>query len=139
MTSSAPLFSDGIQSSAVARRHNTRRSTPKKWILSQLLAGSYREQRRALNLLKGLTNELMIPVVAVGTEDALHAIQTDAQVASRFDPLHLPRWSESDVFRNFIVTFGKQLPLRRPSPFGDRDMIRLLLACSHGITGSPWR
>lgn len=84
----------------------------------QLLAGSYREQRRALNLLKGLTNELLIPVIAVGTEDALHAIQTDAQVASRFDPLHLARWSESDAFRNFIVTFGKQLPLRKPSPFG---------------------
>jgi replicative DNA helicase len=30
----------------------------------QLLAGSYREQRRALNLLKGLTNELMVPVIA---------------------------------------------------------------------------
>jgi len=44
----------------------------------QLLAGSYREQRRALNLLKGLTNELMSPVIAVGTEDALHAVQTDA-------------------------------------------------------------
>jgi hypothetical protein len=79
----------------------------------QLLTGSYREQRRALNLLKGLTNELIIPVVAVGTEDALHAIQTDAQVASRFDPLHLARWSESDAFRNLIVTFGKQLPLRK--------------------------
>jgi Bacterial TniB protein len=73
----------------------------------RLLAGSYREQRRALNLLKGLTNELMIPVIAVETEDALHAIQTDTQVASRFDPLHLARWGKSDAFRNFIVTFGK--------------------------------
>jgi hypothetical protein len=105
----------------------------------QLLAGSYREQRRALNLLKGLTNELMIPVIAVGTEDALHAIQTDAQVASRFDPLHLARWSESDAFRNFIVTFGKQLPLRKASPFGDREMIRLLLASSAGITARATR
>jgi len=105
----------------------------------QLLAGSYREQRRALNLLKGLTNELMIPVVAVGTEDALHAVQTDAQVASRFDPLHLARWSESDAFRNFIVTFGKQLPLRKPSPFGDREMIRLVLASSGGITARATR
>jgi hypothetical protein len=105
----------------------------------QLLAGSYREQRRALNLLKGLTNELMIPVVVVGTEDALHAIQTDAQVASRFDPLHLARWTESDAFRNFLVTFGKQLPLKKPSPFGDRDMVRLVLACSHGITASVTR
>jgi hypothetical protein len=105
----------------------------------QLLAGSYREQRRALNLLKGLTNELMIPVIAVGTEDALHAIQTDTQVASRFDPLHLARWSESDAFRNFIVTFGKQLPLRKASPFGDREMIRLLLASSAGITARATR
>jgi hypothetical protein len=104
----------------------------------QLLAGSYREQRRALNLLKGLTNELMIPVIAVGTEDALHAIQTDAQVASRFDPLHLARWSESDAFRNFIVTFGKQLPLRKPSPFGV-EMIRLVLASSGGITARATR
>jgi Bacterial TniB protein len=100
----------------------------------QLLAGSYREQRRALSLLKGLTNELMIPVIAVGTEDALHAIQTDAQVASRFDPLHLARWSESDAFRNSIVTFGKQLPRRKPSSFGDREIIRLVLTSSGGIT-----
>jgi hypothetical protein len=105
----------------------------------QLLAGSYREQRRALNLLKGLTNELMIPVIAVGTEDALHAIQTDVQVASRFDPLHLARWSESDAFRNFIVTFGKQLPLRKPSSFADREMIRLVLASSGGITARATR
>ncbi len=49
----------------------------------------------------------------MGTEDALHAIQTDVQVASRFDPLHLARWNESDAFRNFIVTFGKQLSLRK--------------------------
>jgi hypothetical protein len=105
----------------------------------QLLAGSYREQRRALNLPKGLTNEPTIPVIAVGTEDALHAIQTDVQVASRFDPLHLARWSESDAFRNFIVTFGKQLPLRKASPFGDREMIRLLLASSAGITARATR
>jgi hypothetical protein len=105
----------------------------------QLLAGSYREQRRALNLPKGLTNEPMIPVIAVGTEDALHAIQTDVQVASRFDPLHLARWSESDAFRNFIVTFGKQLPLRKASPFGDREMIRLLLASSASITARATR
>jgi hypothetical protein len=44
-----------------------------------------REQRRALNLLKLLTNELKIVIVAVGTSDAFHALQTDVQVASRFE------------------------------------------------------
>ncbi len=42
-----------------------------------LLAGSHRDQRRALNLLKFLTNELKIVIVAVGTSDAFHALQTD--------------------------------------------------------------
>jgi ATP-dependent Clp protease ATP-binding subunit ClpA len=42
-----------------------------------LMAGSHRDQRRALNLLKFLTNELEIVIVAVGTSDAFHALQTD--------------------------------------------------------------
>jgi ATP-dependent Clp protease ATP-binding subunit ClpA len=56
-----------------------------------LLAGSQREQRRALNLLKFVANELKVVVVVVGTQDAFHALQTDAQVASRFEPLLLIR------------------------------------------------
>jgi hypothetical protein len=55
-----------------------------------LLAGSHREQRRALNLLKFLANELKIVVVVVGTSDAFHPLQTDLQVASRFEPLLIP-------------------------------------------------
>jgi hypothetical protein len=62
-----------------------------------LLAGSQREQRRALNVLKTLANVLQAVVVAVGTGDALLAIQTDAQVARRFEPLELPRWRESEL------------------------------------------
>jgi Bacterial TniB protein len=77
-----------------------------------LLAGSHREQRRALNLLKFLTNELKIVIVAVGTSDAFHALQTEVQVASRFEPLLIPRWTETDAFRAFIVAYGKLLPLR---------------------------
>jgi Cdc6-like AAA superfamily ATPase len=119
-----------------------RRVEPKMLIIDEahdLLAGSYREQRCALNLLKGLANDLRIPVVAVGTEDARHAIQTDPQVASRFDPLHLARWKESEAFRNFVAAFGKLLPLRKPSAFGQREMVRLLLDRSEGITGRATR
>ena len=100
-----------------------------------LLAGSHREQRRALNLLKFLTNELKIVIVAVGTSDAFHALQTDVQVASRFEPLLIPRWTETDAFRAFVVAYGKLLPLRKASPFGDPEMIRSLIKQSAGITG----
>jgi hypothetical protein len=100
-----------------------------------LLAGTYREQRRALNLLKFLTNELKIVVVAVGTSDAFHALETDAQVASRFEPFLIPRWIASDAFRSFVVAYGKLLPLRKPSPFGEPAMIQALLSLCDGITG----
>jgi hypothetical protein len=35
----------------------------------------------------------------------------------------------------FVVSFGRLLPLQRPSPFGDKDMIQKLMACSGGLTG----
>jgi hypothetical protein len=100
-----------------------------------LLAGSHRDQRRALNLLKFLTNELKIVIVAVGTSDAFHALQTDVQVANRFEPLLIPRWTQTEAFRAFVVAYGKLLPLRKPSAFGEPDMIRALITQSAGITG----
>ena len=99
-----------------------------------LLAGSQCEQRRALNVLKTLANVLQAVIVAVGTRDALLAIQTDAQVARRFEPLELPRWSENDSFRAFVASLLKAMPLRRVSPITDRDCIRLLLRKTDGIT-----
>jgi hypothetical protein len=71
----------------------------------------------------------------VGTEDARDAKQANPQVASRFDPVHLARWKESDAFRNFVAAFGKLLSLRKASAFGQREMVRLLLDRSEGITG----
>jgi replication-associated recombination protein RarA len=52
----------------------------------QLLAGSAREQRLSLNLIKSISNDLRISIVAVGTGDARHAIETDSQIRRRFDP-----------------------------------------------------
>ena len=57
-----------------------------------LLSGSALQQRRILNLLRWLGNELQIPLIAVGTAEALHAIHSDDQLANRFEPLGLPPW-----------------------------------------------
>ena len=101
-----------------------------------LLAGSGREQRAALNLLKFLSNELQCCVVAVGTRDALVAMQTDAQIASRFQPFELPRWRESEELRRFLAAFERVLPLREPSQLVEREMTQALLEASDGITGN---
>jgi hypothetical protein len=100
-----------------------------------LLVGTVREQRQSLNQLKFLSNELRMPVVALGTSEALYAIQADPQIASRFKPVALPRWRESAGLREFVVNFGRLLPIWRPSPFGDMDVIQKLMAHSGGLTG----
>lgn len=50
-----------------------RRLAPRMLVVDEvhhLLAGSYREHRASLNLLKDLANDLRLSIVAVGTDDA---------------------------------------------------------------------
>lgn len=101
-----------------------------------LLAGNYREQRAAMNLLKYLANDQKMCVVLVGTADAVVALQTDAQMSSRFTPMELPRWSESEEFRRFLHAFEKLLPLKRPSSLAQRDSVQFVLAATGGLTGA---
>ena len=114
------------------------RNPPRLMIVDEvhhLLAGSMREQRQSLNQLKFLSNELRMPVVALGTSEALYAMQANPQIASRFEPFALPRWHESAALREFVVSFGRLLPLHKPSPFGDKAIIQKLMAHSGGLTG----
>jgi hypothetical protein len=50
---------------------------------------------RSLNQLKFLSNELRMPVIALGMSEALYAMQTDPQIASRLESMAPPRWRES--------------------------------------------
>lgn len=103
------------------------------------LAGTPREQRRALNLLKFLTNPLRIPIVCLGTDDALRAMLSEPQVASRFEPVKRPRWGEDETFRRRLAALEATLPLRRPSHRVQKPMVQRILAHSHGITGNGVR
>lgn len=75
-----------------------------------LLAGTYREQRASLNLLKFLANDLRASMVLVGTRDAVIALQTDSQIVSRFTPFEVPRWRESEAFRRLLAAFERVHP-----------------------------
>ena len=74
-----------------------------------LLAGSHREQRASLNLLKYLANELKICIVAVGTSDAsprelLHALLAIERERGRERPyLNAPRTLDLD-----LLVYGDQ-------------------------------
>jgi len=102
--------------------------------IHNLLAGSPREQRAALNLLKFLSNQLNCCVVIAGTADALLALQSDDQMVSRFRPFELARWRESDEFRGFVQAFEKTIPIRQKSGLSDQPMVQALLEVSGGLT-----
>jgi hypothetical protein len=60
--------------------------------IHHLLACTPREQRAALNILKYLSNQLRVSIVALGISEALHVMRTDPQIASRFESCALPSW-----------------------------------------------
>jgi hypothetical protein len=100
-----------------------------------ILSGSRLHQRRLLNLLRWLGNELQIPLVASGTAEALHAVQSDDQLANRFEPLALPRWSDGPQYRQLLSTLDVLLPLRQPSHLARPALARKILASAEGVLG----
>lgn len=100
-----------------------------------LLSGSRLQQRRLLNLLRWLGNELQIPLVAVGTADALHAIQSDDQLANRFEPVGVPPWRSGEEYRQLLSTLEAVLPLRRPSQLAKPALAEKILSAAEGILG----
>ena len=69
------------------------------------------------------------------TADALRAIQTDPQLANRFQPLALPKWTLNEEYRKLLASFERLLPLRQPSHLHHPDLAAELLALSEGTIG----
>ena len=72
--------------------------------IQHVLAGPLLKQRQFLNVIKHLGNELQIPIVAAGTQDAFNAIQTDPQLANRFEPAVLRRWTMGEDYLRLLVS-----------------------------------
>ena len=100
-----------------------------------LQAGTVREQARFLNMLRFLGNELRIPLVCVGTQQARNALRTDEQLVRRFEAFALPPWQNDQDFAGLIGSLLRTLPLRRPSEIADTTLKRLI-EVTGGITAS---
>jgi Bacterial TniB protein len=101
--------------------------------LQNLLSGSRLHQRRLLNLLRWLGNELQIPLIAAGTPEALHAIQSDDQLANRFEPIRLPPWRNGEEYQQLLSTLEALLPLRHPSHLAAPALADKILSAAEGI------
>lgn len=103
--------------------------------IHHILAGNLNRQRAFLNVLKYLGNELQISIVGVGTKDAFRALQSEPQLANRFEPALLPRWEFNQDFLRLLVSFERMLPLVSPSNLHAKTLAMQLFSMSEGYIG----
>ena len=103
--------------------------------IHNIIAGNLSRQRAFLNVLKNFCNELKIPLVGVGTEDAFNALSTDPQLSNRFEPMVLPRWTDNEEYWRLLVSFESLLPLKKPSGLAEKPLADKILFMSEGIIG----
>lgn len=103
--------------------------------IHHILAGTPTKQRKFLNVLKYISNELNIPLVCAGTSDAFNAIQSDPQTANRFHPKILNRWQFDTEYKRLLVSFERQMPLKHASHLQETNIARKILAMSEGLIG----
>jgi hypothetical protein len=100
-----------------------------------LLDGTPREQRIILTAIRLLANDLRIPLVCLGIDEANRALMTDEQLADRFAAAELPAWEDDAAFEQLLLSFESILPLRRPSEFRDPKFRRRILSLTRGVLG----
>jgi hypothetical protein len=99
-----------------------------------MLTGTYRQQRVFLNVIRFLANDLKVPLICAGTGLARQALLTDAQLAERFEAIHLKRWSNTQELAQLLASLGSILPLREPSQLGTAAVRRKVLDMTDGVT-----
>ncbi len=101
-----------------------------------LLSGSGKKHRVVLNSIRTLTNTLKIPIIGAGIPDAAIVVQSDAQLANRFEPLILPDWKkDSDDFKKLLIRFSETLPLKKPSNLFNTKLFNKIAIRSSGLIG----
>ncbi|MEO6276285.1 TniB family NTP-binding protein [Roseateles sp.] len=104
-----------------------------------LLTGSALKQREVMNAIKLLCNEVGIPIVGVGTRDAVRVLHTDPQHASRFDVFALPLWELDPSFQKLLAGFERVLPLKKSSGLATPDLATMAHAICGGNLGDLHR
>ena len=97
--------------------------------------GTAAKQKRFLNALRYLANELRISIVCLGTEEMMRVIRSVSSVENRFPPTVLPRWQTDNEFRKLLASFEKIIPLKHPSDLQSRLLAAKLLTRSEGTIG----
>ena len=104
--------------------------------IHNILIGAISKQKAFMNSLKNLSTELQIPVVIVGTPDALHATNTDTQINNRFKPIALRKWHFDRNYLSLLASLEKIIPLKNPSYLSsNKELSEYIFDTSEGYIG----
>jgi hypothetical protein len=97
--------------------------------------GTAAKQKRFLNALRFLANQLRISLVCLGTEEMMRVIRTVPSVENRFVPTVLPCWQANKEARKLLASFERIIPLKYPSGLQSSKLTSKLLTRSEGTIG----
>ena len=103
--------------------------------IHHILAGNVGAQRTFLNVIKYLANELQIVIVGVGIKDAFNVINSDPQLANRFEPAVLPKWQLNEEYLRLLASYEVILPLKKASNLIESSLASKILSLSEGTIG----
>lgn len=107
--------------------------------IHHILSGSAAKQREFLNLIKYISNEAQVSIVALGTTEASFALKAERQLDTRFDKIVISKWQYDEDFLKLLLTIEKMIPLNNPSKLAQPEISRLIFQMSNGIIGEVFK
>lgn len=95
--------------------------------VQDVLAGTTNEQRRTLDGLKYIMNEVQLPIIATGTPAAAEAFRSDKHMEKRFARITLPTWAVGPELAALLTSVSRILPLRNSSSLASADVMAFLV------------
>lgn len=93
------------------------------------------KQREFLNLIKYISNEVEISIVGVGTREAFYVINSDPQLANRFNKSVIPKWKFDNTFLSLLATYQAFIKLEKKFALTDPKISRAIYEMGEGLLG----
>ena len=103
--------------------------------IHHILTGSPAKQREFLNVLKFISNELDLSIVGIGTKDAFYVINSDEQLANRFEKVILSKWKYDTDYLRLLATLESHIQLKKSSELIEQQLALKILEMSEGLIG----
>lgn len=83
--------------------------------LNNIVAATKANARIILDILKSISNELGIPIIAAGTYAVMDVLRKDEQYMSRFEPLSIPLWEYDQSYLGLLQSLEVLMKLEQGS------------------------